>query len=299
MNCKKCGFIITNEDQVCPNCGEDLTSLSDNVIVSQEIPDKIEPVKETDTIIKPDVITEMPTISLDENTNTFEPIKNVNTDVPINITPKKKKNTKLIIGIIVGLIIIGIGIFFGLKIFNKNKPLVLEEEDPVYDDVFYPINNIDLLDIVKEFDYYRVEAKKLDFNNLTDFKTKLKVPTDNINYSGDDIDVQYTPCTESNELKDYDYIENIYITTYKESKEVETSMNLVIYDEKRLKDLMKTFVDYYKIVPFSKSEKYDGRGAYTSGYWIDIPNDKDLIITYIEVDNDIKPYYTINITETD
>ena len=22
MNCKKCGFVVTNQDKTCPNCGE-------------------------------------------------------------------------------------------------------------------------------------------------------------------------------------------------------------------------------------------------------------------------------------
>ena len=48
MNCNKCGFLLKEEDQVCPNCGEPLTALSHNEVVMQDVPEKVENTKEAE-----------------------------------------------------------------------------------------------------------------------------------------------------------------------------------------------------------------------------------------------------------
>ncbi len=95
MNCKNCGFPLTNDNKTCPSCG----TLNENYIEKEVLETPVEQVKEQSSF--DDIFTPNNTVVTEEVSAYKEP---------------KKKNTALIvILIIVGLLVLGLGVFFSIR----------------------------------------------------------------------------------------------------------------------------------------------------------------------------------------
>ena len=144
MYCKKCGFYISSQDQVCPNCAE-INEFYMAPGVSNPVPPvaPVEPVAPQPTPVDPTIgqpqvapqpqpVQEQPTFAQPEP-NQFqqpqpspvaqptpqpEPAVGIN-QAPIAPIEKKKKNKGFIVLIIILLLIIaGLGAFIGFKLLN-------------------------------------------------------------------------------------------------------------------------------------------------------------------------------------
>ena len=96
MNCKKCGFPL-NGNQTCPNCGE-INEI--NNVVNNEVPQEVP--------------TSAPVVAPVTSLTPVEPVNNV-------VEKKKKNNGLVIVLVIVGLLVIGTGVFLGVRTLG-NKP---------------------------------------------------------------------------------------------------------------------------------------------------------------------------------
>lgn len=96
MNCKKCGFPL-NGNQTCPNCGE-INEI--NNVVNNEVPQEVP--------------TSAPVVAPVTSLTPVEPVNNV-------VEPKKKNTGLVIVLVIVGLLVIGTGVFLGVRTLG-NKP---------------------------------------------------------------------------------------------------------------------------------------------------------------------------------
>ena len=115
MNCKKCGNPITENDKFCPACCEAVVIETQVATVMPEAPvAPAEPVvPETPVQAEPAPVanpTPTPIIT--------EPIAN-NTALPTE--PKKKSGGFIVIVIILGLIIIGLGVFIAIKMLGDKS----------------------------------------------------------------------------------------------------------------------------------------------------------------------------------
>ena len=136
MNCKNCGFPLTEENQTCPSCGA-----PNNVVVEQPVEENVKEVNET---ISEPVTTEEPTPAVEQ------PVVNANQEVNQPVERKRSK-APLIIGIIfgsltlVGLLIFLLIIFVLPKIIYSNNPKtepIVEpksEETVVIDDYTFTV----------------------------------------------------------------------------------------------------------------------------------------------------------------
>lgn len=139
MNCKKCGYLLTDKDQFCPNCGEANELFVNQTVLNQEVPSmQVEqepvqsaPVQPTEPVIptepvQPSVAQTEP-VQMSKPTPTQEPAPSVQPSVGINQTPispidKPKKNTGFIAIIIVLLLIIaGLGTFIAIKLLGNDS----------------------------------------------------------------------------------------------------------------------------------------------------------------------------------
>ena len=150
MNCKNCGFLISNDDQFCPNCGH-ANELYNTGVNSQTPVQPVEPVVQAPTspVVQPTepVIQQtqvqqaqvQPTEPVIQQAQVqqvqvqpTEPVIQQAQVQPIQVQAEpvvqpfpsqaKKRNLGFtIIIIILGLIIIGLGIFIGIKLLSNNS----------------------------------------------------------------------------------------------------------------------------------------------------------------------------------
>ena len=149
MNCKKCGFLLSSQDQVCPNCGEmNELFVNSNVInqvppvgpetISTPIPGEPAPTvptnnavgMESQVVSQPQPMPE-PTPFAQPNPTMAQPTPNmvqsgpavgINQTTPIAPIEKKKKNTGFIVLIIILLLIIaGLGTFIAIKLLGGDN----------------------------------------------------------------------------------------------------------------------------------------------------------------------------------
>ena len=118
MNCKKCGNPITENDKFCPACGEAVEVEAPVEPVAPIMPETpvapAEPVApEMSTPVEP-----APVASPTPTPIITEPIIN-NTVIPSE--PKKKNGAFIVIILILGLIIVGLGVFIGIKLLGGDK----------------------------------------------------------------------------------------------------------------------------------------------------------------------------------
>lgn len=314
MNCSKCGFQINEGDQICSNCGNPLTALSHNEVVTQEIPEKVDNtvVNESVPVNNEPVFIETPTpepvvtpsepVINNEPVNTPEvltetPLTGVNT-APVSIEkPKKTINIKTIVIIIIALLVIGAGVFFGLKYFNNKTPEPIpleEEEEEVLEERYYPIESATGLKIIEEYDYYRVQAKTLTKGTYDTFESKLKVEASKITIEDNEFEALFTSYKYSEKK---DVITKLNVSAYKGDSTIETSMDITVYTEERVNEILNAFVSFYTPGSTSK-EEYDAYGSYDGGYKIIHPNGITMIIGYNELEENGNTYYIINILES-
>ena len=145
MNCKKCGFLLTDRDQFCPNCGEPNEVFKSPTVLNQEVPTApveptpqpaptpVEPVVQPEPVVEPAPVPE-PTpvvvppiqpvqtpVEKPEPTPGVQPSFEINQTTPITPIEKPKKNTGFIIIIIILLLIIaGLGTFIAIKLLGDD-----------------------------------------------------------------------------------------------------------------------------------------------------------------------------------
>ena len=297
MNCNKCGFVINENDQVCPNCGNPLTALSHNEVVMQDIPEKVEntvvnenvPVNEpvfietptqNESVVPTPIVEPTPVI---EEVKEEVPLTGLTNAVAPTVEPKKNNKTKLIIIVIIALLIIGAGVFFGIKYLNNKtpEPIPLEEEEEVLEERYYPIGSATGAKIIEEYDYYRVQAKELVKGKYDLFESKLRVEASKITIEDSEFEAIFTSYDHSEKK---DVITRINTTSYKGDTTIETSMDITVYSEERVKEILKAFVDLYS--NGTNAEDYDAYGSYDGGYRIECANNITMIIGYNELEED-------------
>ena len=133
MFCKNCGKELNPTDKFCNNCGtlietESVDNAPINELPKEEVPVEEPIVTETPVVEKPTVapVEEPvapvePTVSAPASDIPEAPVAPV-INAPITPAPKKSSNIGFIIIIIVlGLIIVGVGIFLGIKLLGGKK----------------------------------------------------------------------------------------------------------------------------------------------------------------------------------
>lgn len=108
MNCKKCGYILTNDKKFCPSCGEPNEFYNGEVITNTNSVDTITTSQPAPTVQQKTVIS---------------PITPMNEQIasPIPSAPKKKNIGLIILIISLVLIIVGLGTFIIIKVFGGNN----------------------------------------------------------------------------------------------------------------------------------------------------------------------------------
>lgn len=227
MNCKKCGFILRNDDKVCPSCGEPV--VSEPVETPIETIEPVQPVAPVESIVQPEVpvqsvesvtpvvpesvtpAVETPVVSEPVVEEKPEPLMQpkaivpgmgvpdstlsaapvipetvleeekvpanigvVSTDISSNI-PDKKKNSKAIIFIVIGLVLIGLGVagyFLWPTLTGKTKdePVKEEKEEVVEKDTV--IGN-------DEYGYLKLPGSWYKFQDV-DGKTSIQYTKDSV-----------------------------------------------------------------------------------------------------------------------
>lgn len=322
MNCNKCGFLINENDQVCPNCGEPLTALSHNEVVMQDVPEKVENTTIQESIPttqeSPFIETPNPSEPVIPTTPIVEPTPVTPTEPVINSAPtvetpvteapltgtvtssqpieKKKSGAMPLIVFVVAMLVIGTGIFFGIKYFSNKTPEptpIEEEEEEKLPEKYYPVNTATGNQIIAEYDNYRIQAKELTKGNFDAYKSKLKLEASKVTVDETDFEALYTSYKPADKK---DAITYIAVTAYKGDNIIETKMEINVYTEERVKEILKAFVDLYS--PGAQVEEYDAYGSYEGGYKIACPNNITMIIGYNEIEEDGYTYYTIMINES-
>ena len=158
MNCKKCGNVITNLDQFCPNCGEpnelytgSVEATTTPVEEPSSIPmqtaanplnqtpvEPVTPVTPVEPVapVEPAISTpveEPSSIPMQTATNPLNqaPVEPVTPVTPV-VNEKPKKNVLFIIVVIVlSLVIIGLGVFITFKLLNNNSNVEEPEAEKV------------------------------------------------------------------------------------------------------------------------------------------------------------------------
>lgn len=129
MKCFNCGTDNLEENTFCVNCGANLkVNFSEPVQrlqateveqpnVAMPVENLSQPVTNTNEQQGQVFSSEIPYNTIPEQSQQATPIINQ----PINEESNRTKNTKLIIFIIIGILFLGVIIFIGFKIFNKNN----------------------------------------------------------------------------------------------------------------------------------------------------------------------------------
>ena len=142
MNCKNCGFPL-NGNQTCPSCGA-LNEINNNVVPEQAAPvdSSIEPlpigpeapaaepvIQEQSAPVTPEVpVNEQPSAAIAPELPPIQPSTSVDSNYTYQ-APKKNNTALIVILIIVGLLVVGAGIFVAIK-FLGNRPDTPTVEEP-------------------------------------------------------------------------------------------------------------------------------------------------------------------------
>ncbi len=178
--------------------------------------------------------------------------------------PKLSKNT--IVLIILGVILVGIIIFFGIKVFNQEEyvPTADEETKELEDIEFadnydYPIKELNANEILFEYEYYIKSANELGYDNINSFKSYLKELNEDYEYQKyDNYDIaQYNFST----IDESDSIDYIAIYTYSETKNINVTMGITIYDEVKANNIINLSTNYD--IEYNKTEYDEGKYFYT------------------------------------
>ena len=119
MNCKNCGNVISGEDKFCPNCGQAVEVSTEPV--KEE---KTAPVVETPAPVTEPVQQAPVTPVAETPAPAAAPTPAINDQV-IGVyqttDPKKSNGAFIIIVIVLALIIVGLGVFIGIKLLGNNE----------------------------------------------------------------------------------------------------------------------------------------------------------------------------------
>lgn len=218
MNCKKCGFLLTSTDKLCPNCGEPVVAVTEEPIetiepVAPATPS--EPVQPTPTAPVEPVVTPVepvtspepvapasseplmqpkaiaPGMGVPDSTLSAAPIipetvledEKVPVDIGVvnnNITsnmPEKKKGSKAIIFIIIGLVLIGLGVagyFLWPTLTGKTKSEPVEDKKEEKE-----VTEEDTIIGNDSFGYLKLPGKWYKFQDV-EGKTALQYTKDSV-----------------------------------------------------------------------------------------------------------------------
>ena len=106
MNCKNCGFALTDANQTCPNCGT-VNGIGENPVQNEVVVPTTEPVVQAPQQVVAPVAPVMPTTPVVPNTTPV--VSN-----PVS-EPKAKSKTGIILIIIIALLVLGGGCFLAVK----------------------------------------------------------------------------------------------------------------------------------------------------------------------------------------
>lgn len=132
MNCKKCGFSLTNQNKTCPNCGEINELYVEGVVQPVAPVQPVQPEVQQDVEslpTQPESVAAQTTVPV-EPAPVATPVAQPIAAAPIPNTPAKKNSNIafIIVTILLSLAIVGLGIFICIKLFGgdkrKNTPTV-------------------------------------------------------------------------------------------------------------------------------------------------------------------------------
>jgi len=234
MYCKNCGFPL-NGNQTCPSCGatnestveqtvepvatpvapvQNVEQAAPAVTTTAEVVQNVEPVQ-------PETQVQTPPVNAPEVT----PIQQIN-EVPVqpSVPEPKKSNTGLIVLIIVlGLAVIGLGIFIAIKVLGPNNPgpdtnTIDNTKEPIVDNTKEPIDDntktpdVELKTVGDStYGYIDVPSDWYEFHDVT------LSNFDGIQYSYANVYIATLYKYEKNQYTSYDYANAMYTKSLSES----------------------------------------------------------------------------------
>ena len=292
MNCKNCGFALTDANQTCPNCGT-VNGVGENPIQNEVVVPVTEPLTQPVTPVVQPVAQPVP-----------------NPVVASNIVePKKKSKVGLIVIVIIALAIFGGGGFLAINFIghepdtppaeetNKTDNGKVEDSTSKYAINQVPIDNMtdeELFELVhKTLDYKIVDGestksfyKRLEISKLGKEPTDVDVKPGGVEYSfmrafSDDGDLDYIESI--NVSSSYDFDNSLIYNSKSEEYERSGYVTIIINSDKA-KKLYEMFINkYIELYPESKNlgEWKSGSVAFTT---IDTQN-KMKIKVHLKGDN--------------
>ncbi len=288
MNCKRCGYALTDANQTCPNCGT-VNGIGENPIQNQVTVPVTEPLTQPVTPVA-------------------QPVPNP--VVASNIVePKKKSKVGLVVILIIALAIVGCGIFIAINFIghepntptaegtNKTDNGKVDDSTSKYAIMQVPIDNMtdeELFELVhKTLDYKIVDGestksfyKRLEISKLGKEPTDVDVKTGGVEYSfmrafSDDGDLDYIDSITVSSSYDFD---NSLIYNSKSDEYERSGYVTIIINSDKAKKLYEMFINkYIELYPESKNlgEWKSGSVAFTT---IDTQN-KMKIEVHLKDDN--------------